>query len=93
MGRNQRLLLAARRVTGGASAVGALTSGTDCAEIGVSMEGGLLMITGEFDWRQRLGTVKDAPAPMSPKAVGSNIADDILQLLPRCFFSIPRTAR
>lgn len=93
MAGQQRLLLAARRVTGGAMAAGASMTDPDGAGIGISRDCGLLMITGELDWHQRLGTAHGASEHRPSKASGANIADDILGMLPRCFFSIPRAAR
>ena len=83
---NQRLLLAARRTTASTDA-----REPSAAGLSVSMDDVLLMVSGEIDWRRR--TVGLSGGRDGARAAPGNIADDILQMLPRCFFSTARTAR
>ncbi len=91
MQRNQRLLLAARRVMASADASEASSAVTEHAGMSVSMDDGLLLISGEIDWRQRAGALRSGHLPASEAP--ANIADDIVQMLPLCFFSTSRAAR
>jgi len=89
--RNERLLLAARRVIASADARERSAAVTEPAGISVSMHDGLLMVSGEIDWRQRAGAPQNGRACLS--AAPANIADDIVEMLPRCFFSTARAVR
>lgn len=94
MERNQRLLLAARRAIGGATPIDESSSDPDGRNgMTVSMDDGLLMVTGELDWRQRGSAPRDGRESGISRAAAANIADDILQMLPRCFFSTSRAVR
>ena len=91
MQRNERLLRAARRDIASAETREASAAVTERAGMLVSMDDGLLMVSGEIDWRRR--TVESGGGRDGARAAPGNIADDILQMLPRCFFSTARTAR
>lgn len=91
MQRNERLLQAVRRVIASADAREASTVVTERVGMSVSMDDGLLMVSGEIDWRKRAGASRSGRRQASAASV--NIADDIVQMLPRCFFSTSRTAR
>ncbi len=91
---NSRLLLAARRAMSDEYANHEASS-TDIAgnAMTASLVSGLLTVTGEIDWRQRARLVKGDGAGSTGYEAASNISDDILQMLPRCFFSTSRTDR
>ncbi len=93
MQRNQRLLQAARRLLGGETAVDDATAGSPHAGTAVSMDEGLLMVTGELDWRRWSSAARDLRASASSRVPAANIADDILNMLPGCFFSTSRVVR
>ena len=89
-----RLLLAARRAMSDAHASHHASS-TD--KIGgpmtVTLVNGLLTVTGEIDWRQRARLANGDTAGPTGYEAASNISDDILQMLPRCFFSTSQAHR
>jgi len=91
---NSRLLVAARRAMSNAYASRESPS-TDTPGSGMTatLVNGLLTVTGEIDWRQRTRLADRNGVGSTAYETASNISDDILKMLPRCFFSTSRAQR
>jgi hypothetical protein len=90
---DSRFLLAARRVMTDAPAMEPSTTGPTGNTLTATLVDGLLTVTGEIDWRRRANLPKEGDAGSNGYEAASNISDDILRMLPRCFFSTSRTHR
>jgi len=91
---NSRLLLAARRAMSDAYANHEASSiDRSGSAMMATLVNGLLTVTGEIDWRQRSRSANGNGAGSTGYEAASNISDDILQMLPRCFFSASRANR
>ncbi|WP_254058424.1 hypothetical protein [Dyella sp. S184] len=56
-------------------------------------DNGLLTVTGEIDWRRRTHPTPTGTSAPTGGYAASNINDDILQMLPSCFFPAAPASR
>jgi len=92
--RDCRMLIDSRRARSDARVDNdASPCGISAGTMTFTTDNGLLTVTGEIDWRQRIHPTRTGTSAPTGGYAASNISDDILQMLPSCFFPTAPASR